>query len=248
MTYMSLGDYLREARINSGADLATIALETKIAQKSLQAMEENNFAQLPAEVFTRGFYALYAKSLALDSEEILRMYMQQKPNQRKSGSLLSLPRARLAQEVESMAERPAFQPISFFGLVLLVMLFFGGFLCWYFSWNPATYLSQKLRSLEQPPRIEQVSAKPAEQNRPHPDSGLARLSSRQLDTSELFALSYPSLATAAVAQDMPKESAYPFLQSSNFYPRAESGTAAETKVPETEKRFKATTRSAQLQR
>ena len=43
-------------RINLGLDLVAVAGETKISTKNLQAMEENNFAALPAEAFARGFY------------------------------------------------------------------------------------------------------------------------------------------------------------------------------------------------
>jgi cytoskeletal protein RodZ len=247
MAYANLGEYLRDTRINLGVDLVTVAEETKISSKSLQAMEENNFANLPAEAFARGFYALYAKSLALDGEEVLKMYMQQKPKQHKSGAQLSLPRTKLAQEVETMAERPAFKPLSFFGLVLLLLLFFGGFLCWYFSWNPATYLSQKLRSLEQPHRIEQVSANRTEPNHPEPNLSFTRLFSSHSDTSDLFGLSYPTIATAAIAHDMPKDPAYPFLQSSNFYTTADSGTAAKTRSPNTGKKFTAIESSEQSQ-
>jgi cytoskeletal protein RodZ len=247
MTYANLGEYLRDTRINLGVDLVTVAEETKISPKSLQAMEENNFANLPAEAFARGFYALYAKSLALDGEEVLKMYMQQRPKQHKSGAHLLLPRTKLAQEVETMAERPAFKPLSFFGLVLLLLLFFGGFLCWYFSWNPATYLSQKLRSLEQSHQIEQVSANRTEPNHPTPNLSFTRLFSSHSDTSDLFDLSYPTIATAAIAQGMPKDPAYPFLQSSNFYTTADSGTAAKTRSTNSEKKFTAIESSEQSQ-
>jgi cytoskeletal protein RodZ len=228
-------------------DLVTVAKETKISSKSLQAMEENNFANLPAEAFARGFYTLYAKCLALDGEEILKMYMQQRPSQQRSGALRSLPRTKLAQEVETMAERPAFKPFSFFGLVLLLLLFFGGFLCWYFSWNPATYLSQKLRSLEQPQQIEQVSANRTIPNPSKPKLRFIRLFGSHSQTSDLFGLSYPSIATAAIAQDMPKEPAYPALQSSNFYTNADSRTAAKTSSPNTGKKFTAQESSEQPQ-
>ena len=88
--YVSLGEYLRETRINLGLDLLAVAGETKISSRSLQAIEENDFAALPAEAFTRGFYTLYAKCLSLDCKEVLKMYGQQKPKQPKSGNLPKL--------------------------------------------------------------------------------------------------------------------------------------------------------------
>jgi len=155
--YAGLGEFLRETRISQGIDLVTLAKETRISEKSLKAIEENDFAALPAEAFARGFYVLYAKALAIDVEEVLQMYVQQKPKSQRSEDLLTLPTNKLAKKVGNMAERPTFMPISFLGLVLLLSLLFGGFLCWYFSWNPAIYLSQKLRNMDQNPgRIEQI--------------------------------------------------------------------------------------------
>jgi len=155
--YAGLGEFLRETRISQGIDLLTVAKQTRISGKILQAMEENNFAVLPAEAFARGFYVLYAKVLAIDPEEVLQMYAKERRKLHKLKDILSLPNHKLADQVGNLAERPSFMPASFLGLILLLSLLFGGFLCWYFSWNPAIYLSQKLRNLEQnPDRLEQV--------------------------------------------------------------------------------------------
>ncbi|NOR25160.1 MAG: hypothetical protein GQ542_12365 [Desulforhopalus sp.] len=202
--YANLGEYLRETRISLGIDLVTVAEKTKISPKNLQAIEDNDFATLPAEAFTRGFCALYAKILSLDPQLVLEMYAQERPNQRNSKNGPIRPPRKQTKDVGSMAERPSFMPFSFFGLILLALLLFGGFLSWYFSWNPATYLSQKLRSLEHPQRIEQVSA-----NRTDPDIWeasvrFAPIQKTRLRRLDLFNLSYPSTATAAIAQDMPK--------------------------------------------
>ena len=211
-------------------------------------MEENNFANLPAEAFTRGLYALYANSLALDGKEILKMYMQQKPKTSKSGNLSALRRSKLAQEVETMAERPAFRPISFFGLVLLLLLFFGGFLCWYFSWNPATYLSQKLRSLEQPPGIEQVSAhRQTEPNQQKLHLKFPRMYGLRPHSSDLFGLTYPSIATEALAQNMPKDEATPPPQRHEFPMNVQANATEQTRSPSTEKRSIAIDHSDQPQ-
>ena len=56
-----------------------------------------------------------------------------------------------------MAERPNSLPLSYLGVVVLVLLIFGAFLSWYFSWNPATYLSEKIQNgqetTQQPPQL-----------------------------------------------------------------------------------------------
>lgn len=210
--YASLGEYLRETRISMGIDLITVAEKTKISSKNLQAIEDNDFAALPAEAFTRGFCTLYAKILSLDPQLVLEMYTQERPNQHNSKNRRIRPPKQHTKDVGSMAERPNFVPFSFFGLILLLLLLFGGFLSWFFSWNPATYLSQKLRSLEHPQQIEQVST-----NRTNPDNWQSNvrfvpIQKTELRRLDLFNLSYPSTATAAIAQDMLKVPSQPTEQ------------------------------------
>ena len=203
--YAGLGEYLRATRIGLGLDLPDVVCETKISAKNIQAMEENNFAALPAEVFTRGFYSLYAQTLSLDCREVLQMYLKQRPHQGKSGNLPSVPATKMAQEVGNMAERPTLQPFSFFGLTLLLLLFFGGFLCWYFSWNPASYLSQKLRSLEEPQRIEQISANTPDPEIPQTRFRISPSPGTSLIHGSIFNLSYPTTATASVGEEMNRD-------------------------------------------
>ena len=114
MEIPNLGEYLRETRINLGFDLVTVAEETKISSKCLQAIEENDFAALPAEAFTRGFYALYAKISPSTRQEILKMYTQRDQNNTNPEVHSMLPKSKQAQEVGNMAERPSFISILVF--------------------------------------------------------------------------------------------------------------------------------------
>lgn len=217
----SLGEYLRETRIALGLDLQTVAEQTKISSKIIQAIEENDFGVLPAEAFARGFYALYAKNLSLDPKEVLQMYTQEKPNKHKSKDSPMLPPSKLTQDVNNMAERPTFMPFSFLGLILLVLLLFGGFLCWYFSWNPAIYLSQKLRSLDDAQQIEQASANQTAPGIWESSVTFAHLQNPWPNHMDLFSLSSPSTATAATAQDMPRTPPPLPPQVSEYYINAE---------------------------
>ncbi len=228
--FSNLGEYLRETRVNLNIDLVTVAEETRISSKCLQAIEENDFTALPAEAFARGFYALYAKSLALDPIEILQRYTQEKPKHSKSEVQSTLRQSKQAQEVGNMAERPTFVSFSFFGLTLLLLLVFGGFLCWYFSWNPAMYLSQKLRSLENPQEIEQVSSVETD---PGISDSIFRSGGPQKSASylaNLFSISTPSTATAATAQKMDENPAQDPSQTSTYYLHAAFNNEAKTNL------------------
>lgn len=73
----TLGAYLKSARLSQGLDLDAIADETRIISKCLAALEENNRADLPPDVFSRGFVKIYAAQLKLDPLEALRLYEKQ---------------------------------------------------------------------------------------------------------------------------------------------------------------------------
>ena len=52
----------REAR---GLTLLELSKVTRIPEASLEAIENNNFEDLPAEVFVRGFLRNYARQLSI---------------------------------------------------------------------------------------------------------------------------------------------------------------------------------------
>ena len=145
----SLGGLLREKRLEMGMDLAEIAADTRISIKVLRAMEDGDYAALPADAFSRGFYALYSQLLELDTEEVLRLYKAESgghPNL--NNNPRSLPGSSSGEMLE-FAERPRSMHFSSIVFIIILLLLVGAFFCWYFSWNPATFLSQKLRSYEQ---------------------------------------------------------------------------------------------------
>ena len=67
----SLGQYLREAREEKGWTLEQAAFKTRILYQYLKAVEDDNYEQLPAEVFAKGFVRSYARLLGLDELQIL---------------------------------------------------------------------------------------------------------------------------------------------------------------------------------
>ncbi len=147
----SLGEYLRKQRTQKGLELSEVAAETKIPLHSLQAMEDDDYSALPANAFARGFYSLYAKFLLLDSQEIVARYERERDKTPKRK--FPTP-GKQEKQVNTMAARPTLAIGSAFGFFLVLFIALAALLCWYFSWNPATFLSEKLRSLQYPARQE----------------------------------------------------------------------------------------------
>ncbi len=72
----SLGNRFRTARESQGLTLEQMVAKTRIQEAYLKALEEDAFGQLPAQVFAKGFVRSYARSLNLDEEECLRLFVE----------------------------------------------------------------------------------------------------------------------------------------------------------------------------
>jgi len=70
------GVLLRRVRESQGIELEDIARRTKIARVHLEAIEEEAFSKLPAEVYTRGFVTQIARILGLDATQATRTYIR----------------------------------------------------------------------------------------------------------------------------------------------------------------------------
>ena len=155
----SLGQFLRRTRTEQGLSFEEAVDSTKISPNNLQALEEDDYANLPADAFVNGFYGIYARYLSLDPEDIRNRYNQQKKLLPKKTGKRSPTPGQLAMQTSSMAEPPSVASHSVIGLSLLALIIIGISVCWYNSWNPATYLSLKLRGVTgQAPVTEQAEA------------------------------------------------------------------------------------------
>jgi hypothetical protein len=75
----TLGEYLRKAREAKDIDIRDAAQQTRISVNYLKALEEEDFAKLPGDVFVKGFLKSYGKFLQLDEPEMLRRFAELKP-------------------------------------------------------------------------------------------------------------------------------------------------------------------------
>lgn len=71
---MDLGATLRHARERAGLSLVDLAGRTRIPIAHLRAIEENEFARVPAGLFVRSFIRAYAREVGVDPEEAVTAY------------------------------------------------------------------------------------------------------------------------------------------------------------------------------
>lgn len=71
----TLGGLFRQTREQQRLTLEQIASITRIQQRHLQALEEEDFASLPAKVFVKGFVRSYARTLGLDEDNAIQLFL-----------------------------------------------------------------------------------------------------------------------------------------------------------------------------
>jgi cytoskeletal protein RodZ len=81
----SIGEKLREARHNKRASLEDAARTTKIKLEILEKLEADEFNQLAAPMYTKGFLKLYAEYLGLDSAAVVDAYLKSQGGLRRQG-------------------------------------------------------------------------------------------------------------------------------------------------------------------
>lgn len=121
----TLGTFLREAREARGIDLRDAAQQTRISINYLRALEEENFAKLPGEVFIRGFLKNYSRFLALDEAEVLQKYAElraPKPSAPAPEAEALQPAAVVEEPKESKRMLEPFLWVG--GIIVILVLFF----------------------------------------------------------------------------------------------------------------------------
>ncbi len=76
----NLGEFLRHKRLGERMSIEELASRTKISIQYIQAIEDNQFDQLPNPVSAKGFLKSYARCLGLSESEILETFSAISPS------------------------------------------------------------------------------------------------------------------------------------------------------------------------
>lgn len=69
------GDLLQAARIEQGLTTHDVATRMHLSLGVLQSIEENNFDDITAPIFVKGYLRSYARLVSLNEDEIIRLYV-----------------------------------------------------------------------------------------------------------------------------------------------------------------------------
>ena len=129
MRKKTIGEVLRLARTNQGLTLEELHKKTEIQLDMLEAMEADDFNQLPSPFYTRSFLRKYAWAVELDERIVLDAY--------DSGSMITYEEVDVDEEEltgrrrSSKKNKASFLPLFYFILFALSIVIF----VTYYVWN-----------------------------------------------------------------------------------------------------------------
>ena len=128
MRKKTIGEVLRLARINQGLGLEELQEKTEIQLHFLEAMEADDFDQLPSTFYARSFLRKYAWAVELDERIVLDAY--------DSGSMITYEEVDVDEEDlsgrrRSNKKKTSYLPLFYFVLFALSILIF----VTYYVWN-----------------------------------------------------------------------------------------------------------------
>ncbi len=128
MRKKTIGEVLRLARINQGLSLEELQEKTEIQLDFLEAMEADDFDQLPSTFYARSFLRKYAWAVELDERIVLDAY--------DSGSMITYEEVDVDEEDlsgrrRSNKKKTSYLPLFYFVLFALSILIF----VTYYVWN-----------------------------------------------------------------------------------------------------------------
>ncbi|WP_269794960.1 cytoskeleton protein RodZ [Streptococcus mitis] len=128
MRKKTIGEVLRLARTNQGLTLEELHKKTEIQLDMLEAMEADDFDQLPSPFYTRSFLRKYAWAVELDERIVLDAY--------DSGSMITYEEVDVDEDEltgrrrSSKKNKTSFLPLFYFILFALSIVIFVTYYVW----------------------------------------------------------------------------------------------------------------------
>jgi len=203
---ISLGTTLREARERLGLSITDVVNQTKLAPRQIEALEAEDYRNLPEMAFVRGFVRSYAKILQLDEQPLLAALPK-----------TSAPTQPLMPDsVEAPfpdAYSPRRQNLVWLAIALLLAVLVVAFAVWHFTAPPTKPKETQVEMPDPSP----------ENTRPAPAQPI--LEAGRMPSADAAAPPLPEAAHPLVAADKPV--------ASQDVPKIPGTKAPETKAPET---------------
>lgn len=145
---LTLGEFLRQERERRGITIEQVASATKIGIRQLHALESDQYIELPAKPFIRGFVNSYCRFIGLDSREVLTRFsdfIDQRSQDR--------PNREAGHSGYAFEKREGEQSRTILGVIMIALVLLGGIAVIFFK-QPLKHHrrghSEKLKTAESP--------------------------------------------------------------------------------------------------
>jgi len=143
-----MGQYLQKLRTEKGLTVKDVSHATRISEININAIENQDFAALPADTFTRGFLAIYARLLGLDPKDVVNPFMQERETKKAGGKKPKTKQPRKILSPKTLAEPSHFSSMTAAIILFIIIVFLFTAFCLYTSWNPFSFLTDKESSFQ----------------------------------------------------------------------------------------------------
>lgn len=136
MAFETIGEKLRQARLNKKISLDELQQITKIQKRYLEAIDNDDFDQLPGKFYVRAFIRQYAEAVGEDGEHLVDVF----DGKRKlsAGTIVERPepetvngsRKAMHQEESHPSKFWTSLPVILLGLVALAIIVVVGYMTW----------------------------------------------------------------------------------------------------------------------
>ncbi len=132
---VTAGEVLETKRKSLGKTIQQISQETKIQEKFLEYIEDDDYGKFDSDVFVSGFIKIYSDNLGLDTDRVLALY------RRGNGHIYENKNSRFSIKKEKK-KKNIFSPRNI--TITLVILFLLGILA---------YIGYEIFLFQNPPKI-----------------------------------------------------------------------------------------------
>jgi len=188
-----LGERLRSARMACNLDMAKLAARIHLTSDVVEALERDDYSDMPARVFVRGYVRNYARAVNLPSESVLAQFDRQWPEEDYQVHFDESPR--LAADPHPQRRWPGLVTwLVVMAVVGLTLMWWRGYLDRYLTqWQEGSVTTQATAPSEQPAGT--PAGEPAESAVSLTRNGEPAMPAS--DDSHTLALPLPPVETAA---------------------------------------------------
>ncbi|MEY8445790.1 helix-turn-helix domain-containing protein [Enterococcus ratti] len=136
MTFETIGETLKQARLNKKISLDELQQITKIQKRYLEAIDNDDYDQLPGKFYVRAFIRQYAEAVGEDGDHLVDVFDGKstlsagKVVQRPEPEFVSGSRKAMHQEESNLSKFWTSLPVILLGLVALAIIIVVGYMTW----------------------------------------------------------------------------------------------------------------------